>query len=231
MPDLVVPQRELYARALWQKGVILSSMTDMHILQIHDPATALRAAEVLRAGGVVLFPTDTLYCLGADALSNAAVDTLFTIKKRDPRKPIHALVSDLAMASRYGVLNELGQTILARAPKGKVSLVVQKLPSMQQGIMRSIDSFGFRIPDHLLTQAILSAFGGPITATSANTSGEQPPRQDLDSILAQMGSSASLIGLAIDGGMLGECLPSTVVDVSNGEALILREGAVRREDI
>ena len=108
------------------------------------------------------------------------MDTLFTIKRRDPCKPIHALVSDIAMASRYGVLNEVGNAILARAPEGKVSLVVQKLPSAQQGIMRNMDSFGFRIPDHALTQAILSAFGGPITATSANSSGELPPRQDLD---------------------------------------------------
>ena len=203
----------------------------MRILPIHDPTAVLQAAEVLRAGGVVLFPTDTLYCLGADALSNAAVDTLFTIKRRSPHKPIHALVSNPAMASRYGMLNEVGNAILARTPKGKVSLVVQKLPSMELGIMRSIDSFGFRIPDHALTQAILAAFGGPITATSANTSGEQPLRQALESILAQLGSSASLIHLAIDGGMLRESLPSTVVDVSSGEAHILREGAVRREDI
>ena len=190
---------------------------------------ATMAADVLRHGGVVLFPTDTLYALGADALSDAAVDTVFAIKGRDRLKPIHALVKDEAMAGECGTLNETGSAILAKAPRGKVSLVVNKKSGFETGIMRGMQSFGFRIPDHPLCQAILAAFGSPITATSANVAGADV-RQDLGSILAQLGPAVSLVDLAIDGGELPSSLPSTVIDVRTPEAHVLREGAVHLQE-
>lgn len=202
----------------------------MHIIRSDDPGAAEQAAEVLRRGGVVLFPTDTLYALGADALSDAAVDTVFAIKGRDRLKPIHALVRDETMAGEYGTLNETGSAILAKSPKGKVSLVVPKRSGFETGIMRGMTSFGFRIPDHPLCGALLDAFGSPITATSANAAGSDV-RQDLGSILAQLGSAVSLIDLAIDAGELAPALPSTVIDVRTAEAQILREGAVHKQEL
>lgn len=193
--------------------------------------TAAQAAEVLRHGGVVLFPTDTLYCLGADALSDAAVDQVYAIKGRDDKKPMHALVGSEAMAAEYADLSEHAHAALARAPKGKLSIVAKKRGGIENGIARGIDTFGFRIPDHAFCQSLLHAFGKPITATSANAAGKEPTSQTLGAILAQLGPAVSLIDLAIDGGELPPSKPSTVVDMSGGGMKVLREGAVPVSDI
>jgi L-threonylcarbamoyladenylate synthase len=188
---------------------------------------AARAADVFRAGGVVLFPTDTLYCLGADALSTTAVDTIYAIKGRDDKKPIHALVSSVDMAAQYADIPEQGSELLAKAP-GLVTLVARKKEHVTTGITRDIDTFGFRIPQHVLCEALITTFGGPLTATSANASGSVPATQSLGAILAQLGPAVSLIDLAIDGGVLPSRAPSTVVDIAHGTPTILREGAASR---
>lgn len=195
-------------------------------MRADEPGIAVRAAEVLRSGGVVLFPTDTLYCLGADALSDAAVEVVRAIKGRDTKKPIHALVSGAEMAGEYGMLTETAAVLLAKAPLGKVSLVVDKRPGFETGIMRGLDTFGFRIPDHPLCLGMLEAFGSPITATSANVSNRGVPTQGLGAILAQLGPAVSLIDLAIDGGPSVQALPSTVIDARSAELRIVRPGAV-----
>lgn len=187
--------------------------------------TAREAAEVMRQGGVVLMPTDTLYALCADALSDEAVDRVYAIKGRDGRKPMHALVADAAVAARYGEMAPEGDALLAKHP-GLVSLVIPQKPGIgKTGILRDMDTFGFRIPQHALCGEILAAFGGPITATSANLSGREVP-QSLGAILAQLGPAVSLIDLAIDGGTLPPAKPSTVVALEGGKTRILREGAV-----
>ena len=185
---------------------------------------AAKAAEVLRAGGVVLYPTDTLYGLGADAFSNTAVDMIYQIKGRDEGKPIHAIVSDLDMAGQFG---EVGDEASALVQKfgGKLTVVVKKRPELNTGIARDIATFGFRVPDNEFCIALAKAFGRPITATSANKSGEKPVRS-VEKILAQFGSGASRIDLVIDAGELPEREPSSVVDFSTGEQTILREGSI-----
>lgn len=200
-------------------------------MRADEPGIAVRAAEVLRSGGVVLFPTDTLYCLGADALSDAAVEVVRAIKGRDTKKPIHALVSGAEMAGEYGMLTETAAVLLAKAPLGKVSLIVDKRPGFETGIMRDIDTFGFRIPGHTLSLDIVGAFGGPITATSANVSNHDVPTQGLGAVLAQLAPAVSLIDLAIDGGPSAQALPSTVIDARSTELRVLRPGAVDIDQI
>lgn len=188
---------------------------------------AAEAVSVLKSGGVVLFPTDTLYCLGVDALSDAAVDAVYRIKGRDMGKPMHALVSSVEMAGRYGEIDDRAREILDSAPPGKVSLIVPQNQGIEKsGILRGIDTFGFRIPEHPFCETLLDAFGGPITATSANMAGGEPA-QDLGSILAQLGSAVLLIDLTVDGGALPPSEPSTVVSVVGGEMRVLRAGAAK----
>ena len=201
---------------------------------------AARAAEVLRAGGVVLYPTDTLYGLGADALSDEGVAKVKRIKGRDEGKPIHAIVSDLEMAEEYGELTDDARLLASRLPQGQVTYIVsakggsasggKKLAGPRTGILRGIATFGFRIPDNEFCISLLREFGKPVTATSANTSGEQPERS-VEKILAQLGIAAEGIGLLIDAGELPERLPSTVVDLSGEEPVIVREGAIPSTDI
>ncbi len=186
---------------------------------------AIRAAEVLRAGGVILYPTDTLYGLGADALLDEAVAKIYAIKGRDEGKPIHAIVSDLAMVERYAEITDDARRLAAKLPQGQVTFILKKKAGMDSGIMKDIATFGFRIPDNEFCIEMIRAFGKPITATSANKSGEKPERS-VDKILAQLGAAAEGIELVIDAGELPERAASTVVDLSGAHPLIVREGSI-----
>ncbi len=191
------------------------------------------ALEVLRAGGVILYPTDTLYGLGADALSDEAVAKVYAIKGREEMRPIHAIVADIEMAERYAELNDEARLLLKDLPTGKLT-VISKKKDLNSGIARGIDTFGFRIPDNDFCIALARAFDGPITATSANKSGAKPG-QTVPKILAQLGDAASDIGLVIDAGDPpaggAEHQPSTVVDMTGDRPIIVREGAISTPDL
>ncbi len=202
----------------------------MDRLYATDTGVAAKAASVLRAGGIVLYPTDTLYGLGADALSDEALAGIIALKGRDAAKPIHAIVSDLAMAEQYGDIHTLVRMLARELPKGKATFIVRKRAGLETGILRGKSTFGFRIPDSALCAALLRSFGGPITATSANASGEAPP-SSVDGILAQLGERAASIACVIDAGELPPSSPSTVIDLSAAEPVILREGAVPDADV
>lgn len=191
---------------------------------------AARAAEVLRTGGVVLYPTDTLYGLGADALSDAAVEKVIEIKGRDANKPIHSIVADIGMAAAYTSVSGFARLLADRLPMGKVTFITEKKEGLDRGISKRLETFGFRIPEHAFCTEMIRLFGGPITATSANTSGAQP-EQNIDAILAQLGDKAHGIDLAVDGGPLPKREPSTVVDLTHDHPLILREAAVPAADV
>ena len=194
-----------------------------------DAALSL-SVDVLLSGGVVLIPTDTLYALCGDALSDEAVEKVRAIKGRDERKPMHALVENLEMAGKYGVITDAVERLARELPLGKITFVVRKHALFESGIFRGVETFGFRIPDNEFCAALLHAFGRPITATSANKAGEEPQRS-IATILEQLGDYADGIALAVNGGELPPSAPSTVVDCSGSRPLILREGAVPAADI
>jgi L-threonylcarbamoyladenylate synthase len=202
----------------------------MEILPAKDPNAVSKAAQVLRAGGVVLYPTDTLYGLGADALSDEAVAKIYAIKGRDEGKPIHCVVSDLSMAEKYGEIHDGVRKLVQALPKGRVTFIVRKQPQVKGGIARNVETFGFRIPDNDFCIEMVRAFGGPVTATSANKSGETPG-QSLGEILSRLGPSTYGIDCAFDGGELAESKPSTVLDCTGPKPIMLREGAVPAKDI
>ncbi|MBI4088385.1 threonylcarbamoyl-AMP synthase [Candidatus Kaiserbacteria bacterium] len=205
-------------------------MERVRLTSTNIEGVADRAADALRSGGVVLYPTDTLYGLGADAFSDEAVGKIYDIKGREEGKLIHAIVANVEMAGRYGEVNDLGRALVRELPPGKVTLIVCKKQDIDSGICRAVSTFGFRIPDNEFCLKLLRSFGGPITATSANKSGETPPR-DIKTILAQFGEGAKNIDLAVDAGRLPAGKPSTVVDLTSPEPVILREGAVSAADV
>ena len=194
------------------------------------PVCAARAAEALRAGGVVLYPTDTLYGLGVDALSDDAVAKIYTLKGRREDRPVHAIVSDLSMAETYAEVTESARLLSERLPEGQVTFILKKQVGFDAGITKGIETFGFRIPANEFCIQMVRAFRRPITATSANRSGERPERS-VDKILAQLGEAAEGIDLVIDAGELPERQPSTVVDLSGPTPRIVREGAIPQSAI
>lgn len=205
-------------------------MERITLIESNVSDAAEKAAAVLRAGGVVLYPTDTLYGLGADALSDDAVDKVIDMKGRDQKKPIHSIVADMNMAARYAHISGMARILDDELPKGKITFVSEKKEGVEQGISRHIETFGFRIPLHAFCIEMIRAFGGPITATSANRAGGEV-KMDVDGILAQLGSAGERIDLVIDGGTLPPSEPSTVIDLTHHHPLILREGAVAPEEI
>lgn len=124
---------------------------------------AAQAAQVLQKGGVVLYPTDTLYGLGADALSDEAVAKIYAIKGRGETKPIHGIVSDLDMAGKYGELSGTARLLEERLPAGQVTYIVKKLAGLDTGITKGIETFGFRIPANEFCIRMVQEFGRPIT--------------------------------------------------------------------
>ena len=202
----------------------------METIKIGDPDAVVKAAVVLRAGGVILYPTDTLYGLGVDALSDDAVAKVRELKGRDARKPIHAIVADMEMASKYGEVHEVALALARAYLPGPLSLILKKKPEIETGIAQGIDTFCIRIPVNRFCMNLARAFGKPYTTTSANQSGEVPART-VEGILAQLGDSASLIDLVIDAGELPERSPSTIVDVSSGKIEVVREGAIPSAEI
>ena len=193
-------------------------------------AAALRAAASLRAGGVVLYPTDTLYGLGADALSDEAVAKVKRIKRRDERKPIHTIVADMKMVERYAVMNKTARLLAKHLWPGPLTLILEKKASVHSGIARGLETFGVRIPDNEFCLALAREFGKPYTGTSANKSGYTPMRSIAD-ILAQLGDAACEIGIVVDAGDLPSSAPSSVIDVRTNNPVILREGAILSAEV
>lgn len=185
-----------------------------------------KAVEVLRRGGVIIYPTDTLYGLGADATNEEAIEKIYAIKGRDENKPIHVIVGDCDMAEEYVELNKEARILAQKFLPGPLTLVLKKkntTPSLLTGGRKTL---GVRIPNNTFCRELARRFGKPITTTSANKSGEEPS-QSIEGILKQLGEEKNTIDLALNMGEVKNTTPSTVVDVSKGEINILREGAIQ----
>jgi len=204
-----------------------------------------KAIKELRAGGVVIYPTDTIYGLGADALSDEAVEKIYQIKVRDEQKTIHAIVADIAMMEKYAEVSDMANMLIKEFLPGPLTLILKKREGVDTGIGRlpgqgGINTIGIRIPNNPFCLALAKEFGKPITATSANLSGQKTER-NIKAILEQLRDNShsnilqnvrmTNVDLAVDAGELPERQPSTVVDVSGHEPVILREGAISASEI
>jgi len=189
-----------------------------------------RAAAVLRAGGVTLYPTDTLYGLGADAFSDEAFKKICSIKDRDERRPVHAIFPDLASVGAYAVVSPLGEKLARAFLPGPLTLVFEKKPGITTGIAHNLPTIGVRIPRNRFCLTLARAFGKPYTTTSANVS-NKAPLATVEEILAQLEDATTSIDLVIDGGPLSPEMRSSVVDVRGGAPFIIREGAICNEEI
>lgn len=196
----------------------------------NEEVVAERAAEVVSSGGVILYPTDTVYGLGGDALSDGVVEKVVRIKGRDTsRKYMLALASDMEMIECYAEMNESARSLARHFFPGPLTLVLNKKEG-ETGIRRDIATIGVRIPDNRFCLALARAFGGLIISTSANVSGE-PVQATTQDILKQLGPGAQMIDLVIDAGPSSGGKPSSVVDVSDGSVRILRAGVIPEEAI
>ena len=202
----------------------------MEILKVKDigvEAAAFRAAEILAQGGLIVYPTDTLYGIGVNALDGVAIEKLRKLKAREAKKPLSVLASSVNEISRHAEMSAKAFEIAERHMPGAITLVVPAKPHVPDYLTLS-GATSFRIPDDAFARALATIYPNPVTATSANLAGMQT-ESDVQGIVNHFGQGIRYIDLIIDDGARAGGTPSTVVSVEGDKVFILREGAVPRE--
>lgn len=196
---------------------------------VTDDASGRAAAiDVLRAGGVVALPTDTVYGIGVALGTPGGIERLFAAKRRPPDRGIMLLLADAAQAGEIGVMGEAATALAAACWPGGLTVVVPRRPdvTLPDVLTGGIPTIGLRVPDHDAPRALARAVG-PLPVTSANVSG-LPEATDAAGILEQLGSAVELV---LDGGRAHGGPASTVVDCTGPRVVILRAGAIAPERI
>ncbi len=184
------------------------------------------AAQTILDGGIVIYPTDTAYGIGADILNPSAIEKLNSAKKRPSEKQYTAIVNDLQKAERFCVLNDLERKLIAKFMPGPLTLAVDK-KDIVPSIIQSCD-FAFRIPDSYISKEIPRLSNTAITATSANISGEMTPYSisDINPDLL------SKVDIVIDAGILPKRPTSTICKIYPDKRIkVFRKGAIDISDI
>jgi L-threonylcarbamoyladenylate synthase len=187
-----------------------------------------QAVNILRRGGLVAFPTETVYGLGADATSAAAVQKIFTAKGRPATNPLIVHVADTTVAKRFTTAwPAIAQQLADRFWPGPLTLVVPKSDRICNAVSAGGSTVGLRVPDHPIALALLRGFDGPIAAPSANRANHISPTR-AEHVRSELGQQVDLI---LDGGPCAVGIESTVLDLSRSTPRILRPGGVSREQI
>lgn len=185
-------------------------------------------AAAARAGGVILLPTDTLYGLGADPRSPAAIARVLRIKGRDPAKPLPVLLAARGLLPRFAAaVPARWEPLLRRFWPGPLTLLFPARPDLPPGIRSPAGEVALRVPGSALCRAVLRAAGGALTGTSANRSGRAGAADAREALRSLAG-----IALAVDAGTLPPSPASTIVGLGpEGGVRVLRAGAVSRGEI
>ncbi len=187
-----------------------------------------KAVRSLNIGGVVVFPTDTLYGLGADVFSLPALQRIFSIKGRPANLALPVLVAGLDQGEAVALpMNSPARQLAPRFWPGPLTLVLRRSPDLPGLVTGGADTVAVRMPGHPVPLELARRLGGPITGTSANLSG-QPDLLDLGALENQLGN---LVDHIIQTGPVPAGTASTIVDVTGDAPQLLREGAISVEDV
>jgi L-threonylcarbamoyladenylate synthase len=185
-----------------------------------------RASEILKAGGLVAFPTDTVYGVGALAFDSKAIDSIYAVKARPAEKAIPILIGDSEDLEKVGIdIPDAARKLASRFWPGPLTILVPKRPELPESISAT-STVGVRVPDHAVARELLRA-AGPMAVTSANISGELSP-VTAEEVYEQL---AGRIALIIDGGKTPGGVPSTLVDCTRPELKILRRGPISLKEL
>ena len=191
------------------------------VLPVSSLDTLPRALEILRGGGLVAFPTDTVYGVGSLAFKAAAVESIYAAKNRPNEKAIPVLLGGAEdLAKVVASIPPMALTLAARFWPGPLTLVLPKHPDLPEAVSATA-TVGVRVPDHPAARRLLQA-AGPMAVTSANLSGHVSP-STAEEVFEQLSGRIALI---LDGGRTPGGVPSTVVDCVGAELKVLREGPV-----
>jgi len=186
-----------------------------------DMSVISEALDILRAGGLVVYPTDTLYGLGANPFSEEAVDKVYQVKERGKDKPLPLLLAESHHAVRLAFMTETAWLLAQKYWPGPLTLVLKARGSAPPHIVWK-GLIGLRLPDSPIARLLARGLGGAIIGTSANKSG-MPPARTVQEAMSMLGEQ---VDLYIDGGPTPLSRPSTVVLIEDGRVKVLREGAI-----
>ncbi|MCE0451243.1 MULTISPECIES: L-threonylcarbamoyladenylate synthase [Brevibacillus] len=194
----------------------------------HSCAQIVDAARFLREGAVVAFPTETVYGLGANALSNEAVEKIFTAKGRPSDNPLIVHIGAWDQLSTVASeVPEKGKKLMEAFWPGPLTVILPKTDQVASLVTAGLDSVGVRMPDHPVAMALIKEAGVPIAAPSANRSGRPSPTTAAH-VLADLNGRVAGV---VDGGATGVGVESTVIDVTQDPPMILRPGGITREQM
>ncbi len=187
------------------------------------------AVQELKSGGLVAFPTETVYGLGADATNSEAVAKIFEAKSRPTFNPLIVHVKDAGQAALLAEFNPLAQKLSQKFWPGPLTIVLKRLDTSPLSLLVSagLDTIAIRVPNHPIAQALLENVGVPLAAPSANKSGTVSSTAGMH-VASQFRGGVDII---IDGGSCDIGIESTIIDVSGDGAIILRHGAITTEEI
>jgi len=191
-----------------------------------SPDAIQQALEVLQAGGLVAFPTDTVYGVGALAFDGKAVESIYKAKDRAIEKAIPILIGDAEDISKVASeVPPMAKKLAERFWPGPLTLIVPKHLSLPDSVSAT-NTVGVRVPDHIVARSVLRA-AGPMAVTSANLSG-QPSPSTAQEVFAQLNGRIALI---LDGGKTPGGMPSTLVDCTRSKPIVVREGPISFDEI
>lgn len=198
-------------------------------IAVASPDAVARAGALLRAGGLVAFPTETVYGLGGDATSDAAVARIFEAKGRPSFNPLISHVADVATAQRLALFDARAALLAERFWPGPLTLVLPRREDCPVSLLAcaGLDTIALRVPAHPLAAALLRAAGVPVAAPSANPSGGVSPTEAAH-VAEGLGGRVDMI---LDGGPCAIGVESTVLDLSDGPPVLLRHGGVTLEEL
>ena len=185
-----------------------------------EPRKIRQAAGLLESGRVVVYPTDTIYGLGADLSSRAAIDALYTLRKLDPEKPLSLICRSLSDVGRYAVIPDDCFHFMRRHLPGPYTLILKATPDAPRLGKSKRRTIGVRVPDNPVAHALVDALGRPIISTSAIFD----DAASSDPIILAETLDPQLVGLVLDAGLLTG-VPSTVIDWTGEAPELVREGA------
>jgi len=188
----------------------------------NDVSNAIKA---LQTGNLIVYPTDTLYALGADIFNDDAVKKVFKVKKRPSSDPLSVAVANFDAITKIAYTNDVIKKVVERFLPGPLTIILQKKDSVSNVITSGLDKIAVRIPKNDIALDLLSAFG-PLTVTSANIHGEKTPYV-IKEIMMQFSTNISVY---LDDGRL-DAEPSTIVDLTLEKPTIVRKGALTKEEI
>jgi L-threonylcarbamoyladenylate synthase len=193
-----------------------------------DAAAISEAAAILQRGGLVAFPTETVYGLGADAENDTAMRALFAAKGRPAEHPVIVHLADAALVDEFaGEIPESARKLATAFWPGPMTLVLRRSARISDLVTGGLDTVGLRVPGHPVAHALLTEFGGPIAAPSANRFGRVSCTR-AEHVVAELGARVELI---LDGGKCPVGVESTIIDVSGEQPAVLRPGAVTAEQV